>query len=83
MKLLIYHCRHQNYIYILKSEQVVIKLFDLLSKDLDVSSTEYISDMDNMLELNGISYEIWDLNKCKESSGYYIPEHEIVVHYNQ
>lgn len=81
MKLLIYHCRHQDYIFILKSEDVIKKLFDLLSKDIDVSSYEYISNMTTMLKLNGISYEIWDLNECKESKGYYIPEHEIEVHH--
>ena len=83
MKLLIYQCRGQDYMYILKNENITYKLFELLSKDVDVSSYEYISNMNNMLKLNGISYEIWDLNECKESGGYYIPEHEIKVHHNQ
>jgi len=75
MKLLMYTCREQQYIFILPSDDVVKKLFELLSIDVDVYSTEHLTNMHDLLKLNGITYEIWDLNQCNTSQGYYIPEH--------
>jgi len=75
MKLLMYTCRDQQYIFILSSDDVVKKLFELLAIDVDVSTYEHITNVHNLLKLNAITYEIWDLKQCNTSQGYYIPEH--------
>ena len=75
MKLLMYTVREHQYIFILPNDQVIKKLFELLAIDIDVSTYEHITNMHNLLILNGITYEIWDLKQCNTSQGYYIPEH--------